>query len=75
MIITYIKLVAAVIMPAQPVVHDVNRGPRLEPAQIHHATAPRAEESKAAPSARAANGRQSAPTRGCRSELKEAFTW
>jgi hypothetical protein len=54
MIMTYIKLVAAVIMLAQPVVHDVNRGPRLEPAQIHHATAPRAEESKAAPSVRAA---------------------
>jgi hypothetical protein len=54
MIMTYIKLVAAVIMLAQPVMHDVDRGPRSEQAQIHHATAPRPEESKAATSARAA---------------------
>jgi hypothetical protein len=54
MIMTYIKLVAAVIMLAQPVVHDVDRSPRLKQAQIHRATAPRAEESKVASSARAA---------------------
>ena len=73
MIMTYIKLVAAVIMLAQPVEHDVDRGhvgdaaavtsspatpsklaPRSEKAQIHRATAPRPEESKAAPFARAA---------------------
>ena len=73
MIMTYIKLVAAVIMLAQPVVHDVDRGhvgdaaavtsspatpsklaPRSEQAQIHRETATRPEESKAAPSVRAA---------------------